>query len=132
MDNASEFLVEAVTNCSRKTYLAIQYRHSGKPNQNAYVEHLKRTYREDLLDQHLFLSFADVRQARYWWMIGYNEEHPQNALYDLAPIEARQEAASSASLEVSPLTGKLTRPRALPTLKHTDLNWLSTRHGGLD
>jgi putative transposase len=60
--------------------MAIQYIQPGKPNQNAYIERFNRTYREELLDEHLFLSLDDVREAKYWWMIEYkNAETPGRA-----------------------------------------------------
>ena len=81
--------------------MAIQYIQPGKPNQNAYIGGFNRTYREKLLDQDLFLSLAEVREATHWWMIKYNEERAHDALSDLTPIEARQQAAESSSFELS-------------------------------
>ena len=100
-DNGPEFLGEAFTNWAKKAGMAIQYIQPGKPNQNAYIERFNRTYREELLDQHLFLSLADVREATHWWMIEYNEERPHDALGDLTPMEARQQAAQNSSFELS-------------------------------
>lgn len=101
-DNGPEFLGEAFTHWAKNVGMAIQYIQPGKPNQNAYIERFNRTYREELLDQHLFLSLANVREATYWWMIEYNEERPHDALGDLTPMEARQHAAGNSSLELSP------------------------------
>ncbi|MFT5176283.1 MAG: putative transposase, partial [Gammaproteobacteria bacterium] len=73
----------------------------GKPNQNAYVERFNRTYREGLLDQHLFATLDDVREATWWWMREHNEDRPHDSLADRTPAEARQSAASS-TIEASP------------------------------
>ena len=100
-DNGPEFLGEAFTNWAKQAGMAIQYIQPGKPNQNAYIERFNRTYREELLDQHLFLSLTDVREATYWWMIEYNEERPHDALGDLTPMEPRQRAARNSSFELS-------------------------------
>ena len=72
------------------------------PNQNAYVERFNRTYRDELLDQYLFATLNDVREATYWWMIEYNEERPHDSLNDRTPREARLEAAGNSSFELSP------------------------------
>ena len=80
--------------------MAIQYIQPGKPNQNAYVERFNRTYREELLDQHLFACLEDVREATYWWMREYNEERPHDSLGDRTPAEARFEARNS-TIELS-------------------------------
>jgi len=100
-DNGPEFLGESFTQWAKAEGMAIQYIQPGKPNQNAYIERFNRTYREELLDQHLFLSLTDVRDATYWWMIEYNEERPHDALGDLTPMEARQQAVRDSSFELS-------------------------------
>lgn len=101
-DNGPEFLGETFTSWAKEAGMAIQYIQPGKPNQNAYVERFNRTYREELLDQHLFRSLNDVREATYWWMIEYNEERPHDALDDMTPMEARLKVAGNSTLEVSP------------------------------
>jgi putative transposase len=80
--------------------MAIQYIQPGKPNQNACVERFNRTFRDELLDQHLFMRLEDVREAVYWWMLEYNEGRPHDSLGDLTPIEYAQTARNS-NLEVS-------------------------------
>ena len=100
-DNGPEFLGEVFTNWAKQAGMAIQYIQPGKPNQNAFVERLNRTYREELLDQHLFASLDDVREATYWWMIEYNEERPHDALGDLTPLEARAKLAGNSTANLS-------------------------------
>ena len=65
---------ETFTSWAKAAGLAIQYIQPGKPNQNAYVERFKRTYRDERLDLYLFATLDDVREATYWWMIEYYEE----------------------------------------------------------
>ena len=100
-DNGPEFLGEAFTQWAKTSGVAIQYIQPGKPNQNAYIERFNRTFREEVLDQHLFARLEDVREAAYWWMLDYNEQRPRESLGDLTPAEYRQLAASGSTSEVS-------------------------------
>lgn len=100
-DNGPEFLGEAFTQWAKTSGVAIQYIQPGKPNQNAYIERFNRTFREEVLDQHLFARLEDVREAAYWWMLDYNEQRPHESLGDLTPAEYRQQAASGSTSEVS-------------------------------
>jgi transposase InsO family protein len=86
-DNGPEFLGEEFVQWLRDHGVAIQYIEPGEPNQNAYIERFNRTFREDILDQYLFLRLQDVREAAYWWMIEYNEERPHDSLRDLTPSD---------------------------------------------
>lgn len=43
--------------------MAIQYIQPGKPNQNAFMERFNLTFRQEGLDQHLFVRLEDVREA---------------------------------------------------------------------
>jgi putative transposase len=100
-DNGPEFLGDAFTAWLKEQGVALQYIQPGKPNQNAFIERFNRSFREEVLDQHLFRSLDDVREAAYWWMIEYNEERPHDALGDLPPIEYRQQFAKSSTFEMS-------------------------------
>ena len=101
-DNGPEFLGESFTNWAKLAGMAIQYIQPGKPNQNAYIERFNRTYRDELLDQYLFSSLDDVREATYWWMREYNEERPHDALGDRTPAEARFHTTGNSTIELSP------------------------------
>ena len=100
-DNGPEFLGESFTQWAKGAGVAIQYIQPGKPNQNAYIERFNRTFREEVLDQHLFARLEDVREAAHWWMIDYNEQRPHESLGNLTPSEYRQQAARSSTLKVS-------------------------------
>lgn len=100
-DNGPEFLGESFVQWAKNQGMAIQYIEPGKPNQNAYIERFNRTFREEILDQYLFLRLHDVREATWWWMIEYNEQRPHDSLDGLTPIEFRQTHAGSSSFELS-------------------------------
>lgn len=100
-DNGPEFLGEAFTGWTKANGVAIRYIQPGKPNQNAFIERFNRTYREEVLDQHLFACLDDVREATHWWMIDYNERRPHDSLGGMTPAEYRFHHAESSRFEVS-------------------------------
>lgn len=101
-DNGPEFLGEVFTDWAKKAGMAIQYIQPGEPNQNAYIERFNRTLWEEILDQHLFVSLDDVREAIHWWIIEYNEERPHDSLHDLTPIEYVANYARNSTFELFP------------------------------
>lgn len=100
-DNGPEFLGEVFVQWLKDEGVALQYIEPGKPNQNAYIERFNRTFREELLNRHIFLRLDDVREAAYWWTLDYNEQRPHDSLNDLTPNEYRQQHADRSSFEVS-------------------------------
>jgi Integrase core domain len=79
----------------------------GKPDQNAFVERFNRTYREEVLDAHLFGSIAQVRDLTESWIPQYNEERPGLLDVDLGDQFSRQ----SPVIEVRFWFGDATLPR---------------------
>lgn len=100
-DNGPEFLGEVFVQWAKTQGMAIRYIQPGKPNQNGYIERFNRTFREEILDRHLFVRLDDVREAAWWWMIEYNEQRPHDSLEGLTPIEYRQQRAGSSTLKLS-------------------------------
>ena len=60
-----------------------------------------RDYRNELLDQQLFASPDDVREATYWWMIEYNEDRSHDALGNLTALEARAKLTGNSTFNPS-------------------------------
>jgi len=50
-----------------------------------------------VLDQHLWSSIDDVREAAWWWMVEYNEERPHDSLGDMTRVEHRQQVAEGSA-----------------------------------
>ena len=100
-DNGPELIAQTLVDWCQAHAVELRHIQPGKPNQNAYIERFNRTFREEVLDQHLFARLEDVREAAYWWMLDYNEQRPHESLGDLTPAEYRQQAASGSTFEVS-------------------------------
>ena len=88
--------------------MASQYIQPGKPNQNAFIERFNRTFREELLDQHLFVRLEEMRDAAYWWMIEYNEQRDHDSLGNLTPCKYLNDSRRRFYFWSVRLTGKIT------------------------
>ena len=59
----------------------------GRPSQNGYIERFNKTFREDILDAHLFDAPAQVQQMANDWIWMYNNERPHESLDNLSPAQ---------------------------------------------
>jgi len=89
-DNGPEIVSQAFVDWCAANGVEIRYIQPGKPNQNAYIERFNRTYREEVLDVHLFESLSQVRELTYRWLQTYNETRPHDALGRVPPAVFRR------------------------------------------
>lgn len=90
VDNGPEFTGTVFTAWCKKQSIAIRYIQPGRPMQNAYIERLNRTYREDVLDAYLFESLEEVRMQSDEWQYKYNYLLPHESLGDRTPVMMRE------------------------------------------
>jgi putative transposase len=91
VDNGPEFLALDFTRWCEAQGIEIGYIQPGKPMQNGYVERFNRTYRQDVLDAHLFEEISQVRILTEEWIKDYNQERPHEALGGMTPNAYEQE-----------------------------------------
>jgi len=84
-DNGPEFLSHVYIDFCAKNDIEICYIQPGKPAQNAYIERLNRTFREDVLDAYLFQTLTEVNTLAYDWQMDYNANHPHKSLNGKSP-----------------------------------------------
>lgn len=89
-DNGPEMTSEAFTSWCRSQGVEIDYITPGKPNQNAYIERFNRSFRNEVLDPHIFSNLAEVRELSWAWMLSYNEERPHESLGNIPPADFRR------------------------------------------
>ena len=89
-DNGPEFISHEFMAWCAKRDIKIVFIQPGKPDQNAFIERFNRSYREEVLDAHIFNTLEDVREITDDWIITYNEIRPHDALGSLPPALYRE------------------------------------------
>ena len=86
-DNGTEFIAKAFECFCSNSSIEHKRIQKGKPMQNAYCERFNRTFREDVLDAHIFENLNDLRETIEAWMNDYNKSHPHSSLGNKTPFE---------------------------------------------
>jgi putative transposase len=87
MDNGPELISGALTKWAEQKGVRLVHIQPGKPAQNAYIERFNRTFREDILDAHVFQTLDEVRELVESWIEGYNAIRPHDSLQGLSPYQ---------------------------------------------
>ena len=90
LDNGPEFTADTFVVWAKERGIALLYIQPGKPNQNAFIERFNRSFREEVLDAHLFNALSEVQSIADAWLSDYNEQRPHESLGNVPPIEFMQ------------------------------------------
>lgn len=93
VDNGPEFCSKEFTEWCASNEITIQYIQPGKPMQNGYIERFNRTYRQDILDAHLFYEINQVNELSEEWLDDYNNYRPHESLGGVPPKKYKTELA---------------------------------------
>lgn len=86
-DNGTELTSMAILKWCQETGIEWHYIAPGKPTQNAFVESFNGRFRDELLNETLFSSLAEVRTAIANWKEDYNNHRPHSAPGNIPPAE---------------------------------------------
>ena len=78
MDNGPEFISLVLAEWAEIHAVKLEFIQSGKPTQDAFIEHFNRTYRTEILDCYLFRTLNEVREITAKWLSEYNCERRMN------------------------------------------------------
>jgi putative transposase len=84
-DNGTELTSLAILKWSQETGIDWHYIAPGKPTQNAFIESFNGRLRDELLNDVLFTSLPQARQALRAWKDDYNTVRPHSAIGNIPP-----------------------------------------------
>ena len=94
VDNGPEFTSLEFNQWCGVQKIELLHIQPGRPMQNGYIERFNRTFRQDVLDMHLFSEIDQVRDIIEQWMEDYNRKRPHEALGGITPYQAETKFSS--------------------------------------
>lgn len=93
VDNGSEFISMAQDKWACENGVTLDSSRPGKPTDNALIESLNGSFRDECLNIHWFLPLDDARQKIEQWRRDYNRFGPHSSLGNLTSAELAQRPA---------------------------------------
>lgn len=89
VDNGPEFSGKTLDAWSFEHGVQIEFTRPGKPTDNGHIESFNGKFRDECLNQNVFLSLYDARRTVEAWRQDYNQRRPHSSLGWLTPEEFR-------------------------------------------
>ena len=86
-DNGSEFAGRLLDLWAYGNQVTLEFSRPGKPTDNALIESLNGSLRDECLNDHWFKDLTDAKQKLQAWKVDFNEGRPHSALNNLTPRE---------------------------------------------
>lgn len=87
VDNGPEFISKALDLWAYENNVKLRFIQPGKPVQNAYIESFNGKFRDECLNDNVFVSLNSARKIIEIWRQDYNSERPHSSLNDMTPEE---------------------------------------------
>ena len=96
-DNGSEFAGCLVDLWAYANGVVIEFSRPGKPTDNAFIESLGGSLRDECLNVHWFDDLTDAQKKLQAWRREYNESRPHQSLNELSLLEFKARWAQQRS-----------------------------------
>jgi putative transposase len=80
VDNGTEFTSRVVDQGAFERGVGLHFITPGKPTENAFIESFNGKFRDECLNEHWFMSWAEAREKIEAWRRDYNQVRPHSAL----------------------------------------------------
>jgi putative transposase len=87
LDNGPEFISKALDLWAYENSGKLRFIQPGKPVQNAFIESFNGKFRDECLNDNVFVSLHSAQKIIEIWRQDYNLERPHSSLNDLTPNE---------------------------------------------
>ena len=87
VDNGPEFISKALDLWAYENNVKLRFIQPGKPTQNAYIESFNGKFRDECLNDNIFISLDSARKIIEDWRTDYNTARPHSSLNDMTPEE---------------------------------------------
>jgi putative transposase len=87
VDNGPEFISKALDAWAYANGVKLNFIQPGKPTQNCYIESFNGKFRDECLDEQVFVSLHDAQKKIETWRLDYNSFRPHKSLRQLTPEE---------------------------------------------
>ena len=87
VDNGPEFIGKALDLWAYEHGVRLRFIEPGKPMQNAFIESFNGKFRDECLNEHVFVSLPHAQAVIEAWRLDYNTNRPHSSLNDMTPKE---------------------------------------------
>ena len=87
VDNGPEFISKALDLWAYQNSVKLRFIQPGKPVQNAYIESFNGKFRDECLNDNVFVNLHSAQKIIETWRQDYNLERPHSSLNGMAPTE---------------------------------------------
>jgi putative transposase len=87
VDNGPEFISKALDLWAFENNVKLRFIQPGKPTQNAYIESFNGKFRDECLNDNVFVNLHSAQKIIETWRQDYNLERPHSSLNGMAPTE---------------------------------------------